>query len=201
MAPTQALFLAALNHLLNQAPWARNSAAQLATQAIQVKVLGISTVCTFNDEGHLVATQDEAKVLIELPLLLLLRLSMGDASARFDIPIQGDVQLAHQFSLVLNQLSWDIEADLAHFFGDGPAHLISQAAQHLIQWKNLGTMGLAKAGVEFATQEIALLAHRQALTNWTESIDALRDAEARLSQRVDILIAQLATRHSTPHEN
>ncbi len=149
------------------------------------------------------AVQTEPQAQIDLSLFLLLRLATNDARARYDIPLQGDAQLANQFASVLGQLSWDAEADLACFVGDAPAHVISQAAHHLTQWKMNLPLDISRVWVEFVTEESALLVHRHQLTAWVEDVNTLRDTCARLNKRLDHLTHQhsLAAPHSTRAES
>jgi ubiquinone biosynthesis protein UbiJ len=184
------LLLAAVNHLLGQAPWARRSARPLVGQTIRLNVPGAQLNWAFDTEGWMCAVQTEPLAQIDLPFLLLLRLATGDARARYDIPLQGDAQLANQFALVLGQLSWDAEADLARFVGDAPAHFISQAAHQLTLWKINQPFNLTHAWVEFATEESALLVQRHQLTTWVEEVNTLRDTCARLDKRLDYLMRQ-----------
>lgn len=197
------LLLAAVNHLLDQAPWARRSARSLAGQAIRLNVPGVQLNWAFDPEGWMCAVQTEPQAQIDLSLLLLLRLATNDVRARYDIPLQGDAQLANQFASVLSQLSWDAEADLARFVGDAPAHVISQAAHHLTQWKTNLPLDISRIWVEFATEESALLVHRHQLTTWIEDVNTLRDTCARLNKRLDHLTHQhsLAASHSTQTES
>ncbi len=184
------LLLAALNHLLAQAPWARRSAENMANQPVRIHLAGLQLDWQFDTDGWLKTTQTEPLATLHLPALLLLRLAAGDAGARQNIRVEGDAQLAGQFGAVLSVLSWDAEADLAPLVGDAPAHLIVQAAHSLIRWKTGSTLEGARIWIEYATEESPLLAQRHRVTQWITAVDELRDAVARLDKRLELLARQ-----------
>ena len=58
-------------------------------------------------------------------------LAMAQAALRCDKPairIEGDVQLAADINWLVENLSWDVEEDLARVIGDVPAHTLANLA-------------------------------------------------------------------------
>ena len=57
------------------------------------------------------------------PALLLARLAAG---ARPEVAVQGDAQFAADVHWLVDNLRWDLEADLARLFGPLPAHQLAR---------------------------------------------------------------------------
>ncbi len=176
-----------INHLLDNAPWLRRSAIQLADRPVQLTLAGIPCNCVFDSSGKLTMTDAPPQASITLDIILMIRLATGDIQAQRDVTLQGDSTLAIEFGQLLGQLSWDAEADLARIIGDVPARFLSQTIRRIAHWKRDTSFSKLTSFIEYHQEESLLLAKRSHLQRWSHSVDTLRDDSARLEKRIALL--------------
>ena len=181
------LLVATLNHLLGQAPWARHKTAELAGRPVHIEAFPISATLVFGPDGWVSLSEQTPDASLAITPLALLRMAASDSSADHSVEITGDTQLAARFGIILRNLTWDAEADLARLVGDVAARALVSAAQSLIAWHNVSLIQQARSWIEYSTEEIALLAKRHDIDTFIAEVDDLRDRLARLEKRVALL--------------
>ena len=180
--------IAAINHLLDNAPWARLKLLQHANKSIRIIIFPMQVELAIGLDGRLqAAPQNHYDASIYVSPLLALRIAMGDTAASHQLEISGDTQFAASFGNMLLNLDWDAEADLARFIGGAAAHQLVQAAQGLIRWQRNRFHDNAANLVEYASEENLLLAKRRHIIDFIAEIDQLRDRHARLEKRIALL--------------
>lgn len=190
------VIVAALNHLLNQAPWARQRLMSHIDKRIAVELFPLQFALTIDSDGRVQQVDDEnVDTRMQLNPLLAARIALGDHAATHEISISGDTQFAADFGNILLTLDWDAEADLARFVGDSAAHQIVQIARNLIAWQRSNITGSAAMLTEYAHEEAGLIAKRKHLDEFIAEVDQLRDASARLSKRIDLLAQRINPAH------
>ncbi len=122
----------ALNHVLMQEPEAQSRLLRQngRTASVQWRSIAINFIVTpaglldrhNPDEGK---APDLALTVMDASPLDLLRKALS--SAKPDVRIEGDVQLAAEINWLVDHVRWDYEEDLSRLLGDGPAHAIGQA--------------------------------------------------------------------------
>lgn len=186
-----AVIVAGLNHLLNGAPWAKQRLMCHVDKCIAISVFPLQFAFTIDGEGRLhTADHTTADSQIQLGPLLAARIALGDPAATQEIKISGDTQLAADFGNILLTLDWDAEADLARFIGAGAAHHIVKLARAFIAWQRSVLTDTTAIITEYAQEETALITKRKHLEAFIAEVDALRDASARLTKRIDLLSEQ-----------
>ena len=186
--------IAAINHLLDNAPWARLKMLQHANKSIRIIIFPMQFDLAITQDGRLQTAQaNHSDASLYVSPLLALRIAMGDTAASHQLEVHGDTQLAASFGNMLLNLDWDAEADLARFIGATAAHQLVQAAQGLIHWQRNRCHDNAATLVEYASEENLLLAKRRHIIDFISEIDKLRDRHARLEKRIDLLTQQLAS--------
>ncbi len=184
--------VAALNHLLGNAPWARLKLIQHAGKRVALTMFPLRLDFEIDDQGWMRnAAGEAADATIRLQPLRALRILLGEAAARHEIEVTGDTQLAASFGNMLLNLDWDAEADLAHFIGDAAAHQLVHAAQQFMRWQRNSIHENTVTVMEYATEEAPLLAKRRHITAFIAEIDTLQDSCARLQKRVELLTQRL----------
>ena len=181
------LLVATLNHLLGQAPWARHKTAELAGRPVHIEAFPISATLVFGPDGWVSLSEQTPDASLAITPLALLRMAASDSSADHSVEITGDTQLAARFGIILRNLTWDAEADLARLVGEVAARALVSAAQSLIAWHNVSLIQQARSWIEYSTEEIALLAKRHDIDTFIAEVDDLRDRLARLEKRVALL--------------
>jgi len=189
------LLIAALNHLLQQAPWARHKTRELAGKPVKIDAFPLSATLVFDADGWVALSEDTPQASLTITPLALLRMAASDSAAERSVDVTGDAQLAARFGIILRNLTWDAEADLARLLGDVAAKAVVSAVQSLIAWQNLSLIQQARNWVEYSAEETPLLAKRSDIAQFVTAVDELRDQLARLEKRVALLARQVPGTH------
>lgn len=189
--------LAAINHLLARADWARERLAAHAGRCARLHAEPVELLFEIDNEGYLVAAERDVEpgVTLSLPLSALPGLVGGDANKAMNaVRIEGNAELADTLGFVFRNLRWDAEEDLSRLFGDIVAHRMILGAGSLRQMHARAWAGLTGNLAEYLAEEQRALVTHGALAALADELRALRDDLARLDKRVGRLTA--AGRHS-----
>jgi len=189
---------AAINHLLREAGWARERLVPFTGCSVRFEVPPLSVAFTIGEGGWLLpaGAQTEIATNVRLTGLALVRLvCLHDDSARQQVQVDGDAALASALTGVLSVLRWDMEEDLSQIVGDVAAHRLAQTGSALWAWQTRAASNLAQALAEYWTEEQPLLASGQALHEFAQAVDVVRDDAERLEKRIERL------RSSTPPQS
>lgn len=110
----------------------------------------------------------------------LTRLIKADA-----LQIDGDIQVAQQYSHFFQQLSPDWQQTLSGYVGDAPAHKIAVSLQQAQAYLSNKLASVNKMGTELAQDELKITPARAELAQFS-------DAVSQLSARVDKLYQQVS---------
>ncbi len=182
--------VAAVNHLLRSASWAREQLKPHAGKAVRFAVAPLSATLQILDNGEVAAATVEAVAQFKMSPLLALRVAAADPSAWREVEASGDLSLARDILAVAQNLRWDYEEDLSRVFGDILAHRIGGTARHLAQWQRDTLDGLTRQTAAYWTEEQPLVAARTRLEQFSRDVDALRDDTARIEKRIEQLVAR-----------
>lgn len=186
--------LAASNHLLAPANWARGRLQAHAGRTARLSLAPMLEVnFSISGDGHLAqwSGDDAPDVTLklnatELPTLL----AKGSAGLMRDVRIEGNADLADALGFVFRNLRWDAEEDLSRVVGDMAAHRMVSDAR---AFAGHGRLAIERANAnvgEFLVHEAALLTPADALTEFANDLAVLRDRLARLEKRVTRLAAR-----------
>ena len=183
-------FVAALNHLLQAEPWARERLAPFAGQTLEMRApplprLRFSIVA----DGRLDAVpgDGEASLVVTLEPGALAAAVKGEDQLLRAIDVAGNVKLAGEFMFLARHLRWDAEEEAAKFVGDAAAHRLVALAKDAAAWHADAARRIAGSFVEYAVEEKALLVKRGALEEIAAAHARLRDGLERLEKRVERL--------------
>jgi len=191
MSPLPAPLLAAINHLLGQAAWAREKLMPFAGHAAQIKLPPFEAAFLIGDDGFITAptTEAEPEVSISLPAATPLLALQGKDAVMRATRIEGSAEFAEALGFVIRNLRWDAEEDLSKIVGDIAAHRIVAGARDLAGWQRQAALNLAENLAEYFTEEQPLIARRAASADFSVEVALLRDDVARLEKRLEKLLA------------
>jgi len=184
--------LAALNHLLQQQPWAAERLKPFAGQGVEFRCPPFPDLrFAITDNGLIDPAQAEtASALVvkitpgALPFLLA-----RDETARKQVEIEGSADLASAVDHLFRNLTWDFEEDLSKVFGDIIARRLASSGRAIAAWQRDAALRLAENLVEYWTEEQPLLARPADVENFCRNVDTLRDDVARIEKRIEHLSA------------
>jgi len=195
MQALPAPLLAAINHLLGQAAWAREKLMPYAGHAAQIKLPPFEAAFLIGKDGCIAAPEPvtgaeiEPEVSISLPAATPLLALQGKDAVMRAARIEGSAEFAEALGFVIRNLRWDAEEDLSKIVGDIAAHRIVAGAHELAGWQRRAALNLAENLAEYFTEEQPLIARRAAIADFSTEVALLRDDAARLEKRLEKLSA------------
>ena len=184
--------LAALNHLLEQQPWAAERLRPYAGQAVEFRCPPFQDLrLRITHDGHLDRAQAEAAsaLVVKLAPGALPFLLARDETARKQVEIEGSADLASTVDYLFRNLIWDVEEDLSRAFGDILAHRLASGGSAFAAWQREAVLRLGENLAEYWTEEQPLLARPADVEHFCRDVDTLRDDVARLEKRIEHLSA------------
>ena len=178
-----------MNHVLRSAPAAMERLRRHAGRTAHFRVGPVEAALTVQTTGEVAdAVRGAARDLeVRISPFLLPRLAAGEEAAFREIEMTGDMELAHEVSFLVRNLTWDVEDDLSRFVGDIAAHRIVGGARVAQHWAREAVVRTAQGAAEYWTEESPLLASRVKVEGFVAEVAALRDAIERLEKRIERL--------------
>jgi ubiquinone biosynthesis protein UbiJ len=181
---------AALNHLLDTEPWARERLAPFAgeTVAFATPPLPELRVAILGD-GRVAPAVHGAQPSLTVALKpdALAALARGEEHFMRSVEVIGNARLASEVLLLVRQLRWDAEEDLSKLVGDVAAHRIVGLARDFSAWQVDAVRRLADGVMDYALEERRILVRRAELDALAVQTAQLGDALERLEKRLERL--------------
>ncbi len=174
------LSLAALNHLLRQADWARQRLAPHVGCRARIDMPPWSVEFRIGADGLVYQPGEPGApdVVFSLPFDAPLRALRGQAEVFRAARVEGKADLADALNFVLLNLRWDAEEDLSRLVGDIAAHRLAHGARAFADWHRDAAGRLGDNLAEYLREERPLLVGRRQLDDLAASA---RQFEADLS--------------------
>lgn len=181
--------LAALNHLLQGAEWARARLAPYAGRHACFDMPPLRFGFVIDADGLCFAQADASvpDVTIHLPADTPLRLLHGLDRVMADARVDGNAEFATELSFILRKLRWDAEEDLSRVFGDIAAHRMVRGAGRLAALQGETSRRLAENLVEYLVHEQGVLIGTAEFSSFRDELMRLNDALARLETRSSVI--------------
>jgi ubiquinone biosynthesis protein UbiJ len=185
-----AAFLAALDHLLEGATWARNRLIPFAGRHARLVMPPFAAAFIVSPTGRCVAADDESApdVIVHLPTDAPLRLLQGIDRVMAGARVEGNAEFATELSFVFRNLQWDAEEDLSRLVGDIAAHRLVQGVERFAGWQRQAAQNLTVNLAEYLTMENPLLVSRQEFAAHREAVARLNSDLIRLEARSKTLV-------------
>jgi len=176
--------LAAVNHVLDQAGWARKLLQPYAGRSIRIAMQPFSLSFAIDSAGCLQASTASADLDIVLPAAAPLLAMQGSEAVMKAAQISGPADLANTLNFVLRHLRWDIEEDLSKVIGDIAAHRVVSAFEAFTRWQGQAGRNLAENIGEYLVEENPTLVTASSVASFAGEVERLRSDLAMLEQRV-----------------
>jgi ubiquinone biosynthesis protein UbiJ len=181
---------AALNHLLEAEPWARERLAPFEGETVELRAPPLPALrLTVGGGGWLAPASGQAAASLAIALKpeAFAALAKGEDYLLAGVEVSGNARLANEVMFLLRHLRWDAEEDLARWIGDAPAHRLAALARRLAALGADAARRLAEGAVEYAVEERPILVPRALLAEHSAALAQLRDAIERLEKRIERL--------------
>lgn len=181
-----AMITAALNHLLQGEPWARERLhAHAGAQAlIRAGLFDVHLVVDSTGLFERGSPAQAAAVTISLPPDTPFRLLTDRSSVFQAARLEGSADFAETLAFVFRNLRWDVEADLAQLLGDIPARRLEMLRVAGFGQARESLLRVFRNFAEYASEDSDWLAPRRDIEAFGREVDVLRDDLARLEKRL-----------------
>lgn len=188
-----------LNTLIKEDEDSQRRLARLRGKIIRVKLneFGKQLVFVFSQQIDVLgAYEGEADCELALNLSVLPELrqqaNLTQLIKADKLSIDGDVQLAQQFSTLLSGLKPDVEEKLSHYTGDIVAHTLVSGAKQGVRWVQKGVERHQRYMAEVITEEWKLAPQALEIAYFADQVDDLKSDVARCEARLTRLLEQTA---------
>jgi ubiquinone biosynthesis protein UbiJ len=183
-------FVAALNHLLDAEPWARERLAAFAESILELRPAALPPMrLAITSAGHLrpAPPAAPASLLLKFGPEAVPAMLKGEDHLLRAVHTEGDSRLANEVLFLVRYLRWDAEEDLSRVLGDVAAHRLAATARDFFDSQRHALARTAESLVDYLLEERQLVAHASAFEDHRLAVAQLRDAIERLEKRVDRL--------------
>jgi ubiquinone biosynthesis accessory factor UbiJ len=180
-----AAILATLNHLLEQADWARRRLLPHAGQMAELQLPVAAVRFQIRDDGFFAAATDRTPDLtLSVPAGATVAAFSGGEAAMKHVAVAGNAEFGESLGFVFRHLKWDAEADLARVVGDVAAPRLHRSLLTLLAWQRQ-SLERASANVrDYLVVERPTLVAATDLEDFAAELGRLRDDLARLEKRI-----------------
>jgi ubiquinone biosynthesis accessory factor UbiJ len=200
--PLAAPIVAALNHLIEQEPWACSLLAPFASRVIRFDAAAFALSLRITEHGGIEqATQADTPAVTLLvplqqwPLVVADVAEGGQAAAMRHVRIDGDAELANAVSTLARNLRWDAAEDLSRALrgvmggpvSDSVAQRMVDGARQVHESATRVGRALLDNVTEYLLDEQPTLVRHAALDGFGTDVARLRDDLARLEKRLERL--------------
>jgi ubiquinone biosynthesis protein UbiJ len=206
LSPQRALMtpvIAAINHLLAQEAWARESLALHAGKEACIDTGHLQLRMRVARDGMVEAATSEepATVTIRVKLADLPLIAQNRDRAFSYVKIEGDAEFANTISQLSKGLRWDAEHDLERLLGPIGAVRIAGGARSALAGAATAGRRLAENLTEFLLEERPVLVKPALVDEFAADVTRLRDDVERSAKRIAKLEHKLAGAAGTTTPN
>ena len=186
MVTFESPFVAALNHLLEAEPWARERLAPFAGETLEMRAPPLPQLrFAILADGRLgSARAGAASLVVTIRPEALAAAAKGEDHLLRSIDVAGNAKLAGEVMFLARHLRPDVEEEAAKFVGDIAAHRLVALARDAVAWHADAARRISGSLVEYAIEEKQLLVKRAELEELAAAQARLRDGLERLEKRV-----------------
>ena len=186
-----------LNRLLKDDPEGLRRLARLRGKVISVTIneFGKQLIFIFTQQIDVLAAYEgevDCQLALNLSVLPELRqqANLTQLIKADKLAVEGDIQLAQQFSTLLSGLKPDLEEKLSHYTGDIVAHTVVSGAKSSVRFIQRGVERCQRDFAEVITEEWKLAPQALEIAHFADQVDDLKSDFSRLEARFNQLLEQ-----------
>ena len=181
-----------VNHLLNQNDWMQIKLKPYIGKIIELEIETLSLKFKVNNEGQLTVNDSEAQVDAYIQMTIKSLIQLITQKKKNGITVKGNLDLANDFSKVIEDLEWDMEEDLSRFIGDIPATEITKIGKKILSGTKNNVKNLAENFIEYWQEENKILSKNDDLEIFNNSVDRLEEDVDRVEAKMNNYIKKLS---------
>ena len=181
-----------INHLLNQNDWMQSKLKPYSGMIIQLEIDALLLKFAVDNKGQLSANSSEISPDACIQMTIKSLIELITQKKRNGITVKGNLDLANDFSKVIEALEWDIEEDLSHVIGDIPATEITKISKRLLKDTKNNIRNLAENFIEYWQEENKILSKNHDLDIFNGHVDELAEDVDRVEAKINSYIKDLS---------
>jgi len=181
-----------LNRNIAASSAARALCARLNGKSMRLQLTGLPMEFVLRAEAERVQLMSKNSMTVDAtlsgsPLGLLSLAQQARSTAGSSVRIEGDAEVAQNFSELLKQAKPDIEEELSRIVGDVTAHQIGNTVRSLLGFgRRVGDTLLQNVG-EYLSEEGRDVPSKTEADEFNREVDVLRDDVERFAARLNAL--------------
>lgn len=180
------------NHLLNQNDWMQTRLKPYAGMVIEFEIDTFSLKLRVNNEGQLIISEPETTSDAYIHMTIKSLIQLITQNKRNGITVKGNLDLANDFSKVIELIEWDMEEDLSKFIGDIPATELTKISKNLFRQTKNNIRNLAENFIEYWQEENKILSKNDDLEIFNDHVDRLEEDVDRVEAKINNYIKELS---------
>jgi ubiquinone biosynthesis accessory factor UbiJ len=181
-----------INHLLNQNDWMQTKLRPYSSMIIELEIDTFSLKFKVNNEGQLSISDPEAQPDAYIHMTIKSLIQLITQKKKNGITVKGDLDLANEFSMVVEGIEWDIEEDLSRFIGDIPATEITKISKKFFKNTRSNIKNLTENFIEYWQEENKILSKNDDLEIFNSNVDRLTEDTDRVEAKINNYIKKLS---------
>jgi ubiquinone biosynthesis protein UbiJ len=182
-----------LNRNITASSAARALCARLNGKSLRLQLIGMPVQFLLRAEGERIQLQTDRHTPADASLsgsplgLLSLAGQQAKSTSGSSVRIEGDAEVAQNFSELLKQAKPDVEEELSRVVGDVAAHQVGNTVRSLLGFgRRVGATLLQNVG-EYLSEEGRDVPNKTEAEEFNRDVDTLRDDVARFEARLNTL--------------
>lgn len=181
-----------INHLLNQNDWMQTKLKPYLGMVIELEIDTLSLKFTVNNEGQLIVNDTENPPDAHIQMTIKSLIQLITQKKKNGITVKGNLDLANEFSKVIENIEWEMEEDLSRFIGDIPAAEITKISKIVLKQTKKNIINLTENFIEYWQEENKILAKNDDLKTFNSNVDSLEEDVDRVEAKMNNYIKKLS---------
>jgi ubiquinone biosynthesis protein UbiJ len=181
-----------INHLLIQNDWMQTKLKPYVGMVIELEIDILSLKFLVNNEGQLIVGDPESPPDAYIQMAIKGLIQLITQKKKNGITVKGNLDLANDFSNIIEGLEWDMEEDLSRFIGDIPATEITKISKKFIKQSKSNIRNMAENFIEYWQEENKILSKNDDLEIFNVHVDELEEDVDRVEAKINNYIKELS---------
>ncbi len=181
-----------INHLLGQNDWMQTKLKPYSGKLISLEIDSLIIKLVVNDQGQLILSEANGSPDASIQMSLTSFIQLVTQKKKMGITVKGNLDFAHDFSIVIQSLQWDIEDDLSRFIGDIPATELTKIGKVFLKHSKNNIRNLAENFIEFWQEENKILSKTNDLNDFYRQVDKLTEDVDRVEAKINSLMGEVS---------
>ena len=176
-----------IDHLLSQNDWMQTKLIDHQHKIIAIEISRLKIIFKVNESGllQLLDKSEEFDCIIKLTVNDFINQLVNNKNG--NISIDGDLELANQFSQVLKKIEWDFEEDLSRYIGDIPAIQTTKILKKIVASSKKNINNITGTLLEYWQEENKILTKKRNVEIFYSEVDKIVEDTERLEARIKIM--------------